>query len=307
MLRKILQFAKISKLGLRPPAPRSDRHGLAVVAIVRNEGPYVGEWAAFHRAAGVRHFYIYDDGSTDQTRAELARALPADALTIVPWAQRLSDVRLGREVHNQVLAYAHAAANFGGAYRWMAFIDIDEFLVPVAAPTLDAALAPLDGVPNLSLPWHMFGPGGHATPPAGGVVANYILRARDPMGDAPGLRAFKMVVDPCRLTAVRVHSMETDGSQDTWNDRGQKASFATRDKPGFYSADAIQLNHYYTRSRAELEAKIARGPNLVSKRNDYRRKVLRTVDSIERDTVEDRRAVEFWQTHADRITRATSP
>lgn len=290
MLKKLLSRAKISKLGLSAPQPMPGRAGLAIVAIVRNEARYIGEWARFHHAAGARHFYIYDDASRDDTLAELRAALPPEALTVTPWAQRLSDIRLGREIHNQVLAYAHAAGNFGGAYRWMAFVDVDEFLIPTAAEGYEAALAPLGDIPNVSLPWHMFGTSGHATPPEGGVLRNYLMRARDPMGDAPGLRAFKMLVDPCRLSALRIHSMETDGTQDTWNDAGQRSSFTARDKPGFYATAALQLNHYYTRSQADLEAKIGRGPNLVAKTGEYRRKVLRTVASIEADLVEDTRA-----------------
>ncbi|KEO51734.1 glycosyltransferase family 92 protein [Thioclava pacifica] len=290
MLRKLLSRAKISKLGLRTPQPAPDRQGIAIAAIVRNEARFIEEWVRFHHAVGVRHFVIYDDASTDATREILRDVLPAEALTIVPWAQRLSDIRLGREIHNQVLAYAHAAGNFGPHFRWMAFVDVDEFLVPTASDTLPQSLEALGDIPNVSLPWHMFGFSGHETPPEGGVLENYRMRVRDPMSDAPGIRAFKMLVDPCRLTALRVHSMETDGTSETWNDAGTKASIEAREKPEFYSTAAVQLNHYYTRSKADLEAKISRGPNLVAKTDQYRRKVMRTVNSIEAETVEDTRA-----------------
>jgi len=293
LLEKLAQKFKISRLGIRAPTPDPSRHGVAITAIVRDEAEHIGEWARFHLAAGVRYFVIYDDASRDGTKQVLRATLPADRLTIIPWAQRLSDIRLGREIHNQLLAYAHAAGNFGGAFRWMGFIDIDEFLVPVGADTLEAALAPLGDVPNLSLPWHMFGFSGHDTSPAGGVVANYLMRARDPMGDAPGLRAFKMLVDPSRLTSVRIHAMQTDGDERTWNAAGEQATFATRNQADFYSTQAVQLNHYYTRSREELESKIARGPNLLAKGREYRRKVMRTVASIEQDQVEDTRARDF--------------
>jgi len=296
LLEKLAQKLKISKFGIRAPTPDPSRHGVAIAAIVRDETEHIDEWARFHLAAGVRHFVIYDDGSRDGTAEVLRATLPADRLTIIPWAQRLSDARLRREIHNQLLAYAHAAGNFGGAFRWMGFIDIDEFLVPAGTDTLEAALEPLDDVPNLSLPWHMFGYSGHDTPPAGGVVSNYLMRARDPMGDAPGLRAFKMLVDPCRLTSMRIHAMQTDDDERTWNTAGQQATFATRDQASFYSTQAVQLNHYYTRSREELDTKIARGPNLLAKRRDYRRKVMRTVASIEQDQVEDTRARDFART-----------
>ena len=164
--------------------------------------------------------------------------LPEAARTVVPWRQVFTDAWLGREIHNQVLAYAHAASNFGGAFRWMAFIDADEFLVPKQAASIPEALAHLGEARNLSLPWHMFGRSGHAEPPEGGVLRNYLRRARDPMSDVRGVRAFKVLVDPCHVTAVRVHSMETDGSSATVNDAGEAAEEKERARPGFYSADA---------------------------------------------------------------------
>ena len=279
-------------MGLVPPRPFCDRHGLAIALVVRNEERHIGEWARFHRLAGVRHVFAYDDGSSDGTVDQLRRQLGQDQLTVIPWHQRLCDRNLGRPIHNQVLAYAHAAANFGGAYRWLAFIDADEFLVPVQAASIDAALAHLgEEVVNVSLPWHMFGRCGHQQPPNGGVVANFRQRAERPMQGAN----FKCLVDPCRLRTVRVHSMDTGRPDLTWNDRGTPFPLQQRKKPAFYSAEHLQLNHYYTRSHSELEEKIGRGPNLDAKRQAYRRKVMRTVARIEASTVDDLRAFRFLE------------
>lgn len=293
MLWRTLGFGKIGKLGLVPPKPDAGRHGLAVALIVKDEARHIREWATFHFRAGVRAFFVYDDRSTDATVAILREVLPDGVLTVIPWAQRMTDAWLGRELHNQVLAYAHAASNFGGAFRWMSFIDVDEFLIPKRAATLPEALAHLEGCRNLSLPWHMFGHSGHKLPPEGGVVRNYLWRASDPMSDVRGVRAFKCIVDPCHLTALRVHSAVTDGSDRTCNDRGEAASLRERERPGFYSADHLQLNHYYTRSEQELADKLGRGHVVVSKRPDYARKVRRTIANIERSVVEDRAALGY--------------
>ncbi|MFO1144917.1 MAG: glycosyltransferase family 92 protein [Amaricoccus sp.] len=292
MFWKLPALGKISKIGVVPPKPDPGRGGVALVLIVRNEERHIGEWAAFHLGAGVERFFVYDNGCSDRTLPILGEVL-GGALTVVPWRQVFTDAWLGREIHNQVLAYAHAVSNFGGAFRWMAFIDADEFLVPKRSASIPEALAHLGDAPNLSLPWHMFGRSGHVEPPEDGVVRNYLRRARDPMSEVRGVRAFKVLVDPCRVTAVKVHSMETNGSFATVNDRGEAADDASRERPAFYSADHLQLNHYYTRSDAELAAKIGRGPNLVAKSPEYARKVMRTVANIEADEVEDRAALDY--------------
>lgn len=290
MLEAILQRTKLSRLGLEPPIPKPDRHGVALVLVVRNEERHIGEWARFHRLAGVRRVVVYDDGSTDATRLRLQEQLNPGQLVVIPWGQRLADRQLGRQIHNQVLAYAHAASNFGGDFRWMAFIDADEFLVPTQAKSLDAALSHLGPeIRNLSLPWHMFGRCGHQHPPSGGVMPNYQLRASD---TTRGMN-FKCMVDPCHLTGVRVHQMEVDHCAFTWNDRGEAFSLRQRHQPSFYSAEHLQLNHYYTRSAQELEDKISRGPNLRAKTGAYRRKVLRTVQQIEENVVSDHCAQQF--------------
>jgi hypothetical protein len=280
----------ITRIELEPPVPQTGRAGLALVLIVRNEAAHIAEWARFHRLAGVRHFYVYDNGCTDGTIAALG--FLGDALTVVPWDQKLRGG--GLEIHNQVLAYAHAVRNFGGRWRWMSFLDADEFLVPKGGG-LEEALAALDGCRNISLPWHMFGRSGHRVAPQGGVLANYTRRNPDPMSGARGLRNFKMIVDPAHVTAVKVHVVETDGSSDTWNDMGVKFTTKGREGRVFYSAARIQLNHYYTRSDAELRAKIARGPNLTTPDADHLRRVMRKVAAIEAGEVADRCALEFLE------------
>lgn len=278
----------ITRIGIDPPAARPGRAGLALVLIVRNEARHIAEWARFHLRAGVRHFYVYDNGCTDGTIEALG--FLAERLTVVPWDQKFRSG--GTEIHNQVLAYAHATRNFGHGWRWISYLDADEFLVPKGAG-LDEALAGLEGCRNISLPWHMFGRSGHMAVPEGGVVENYTRRNPDPMSEARGLRNFKMIVDPCHVTAIKVHTVETDGSSDTCNDRGQRFTARAREGREFYSAERIQLNHYYTRSDAELRAKIARGPNLTTPDADHLRRVMRKVDNIEAGEVEDRAALEF--------------
>lgn len=280
----------ITRIGIDPPAARPGRAGLALVLIVRNEARHIAEWARFHLRAGVRHFYVYDNGCTDGTIEALG--FLGERLTVVPWDQKFRSG--GTEIHNQVLAYAHATRNFGHGWRWISYLDADEFLVPKGAG-LDEALAGLEGCRNVSLPWHMFGRSGHMDVPEGGVVANYTRRNPDPMSGARGLRNFKMIVDPCHVTAIKVHTVETDGSSDTCNDRGQRFTARAREGREFYSAERIQLNHYYTRSDAELRAKIARGPNLTTPDADHLRRVMRKVDNIEAGEVEDRAALEFLE------------
>ena len=61
-------------------------HYLALCAIVRDEGPYLAEWIAFHRLVGVERFHLYDNGSTDETMAVLAPLIADGVVTVRPWS-----------------------------------------------------------------------------------------------------------------------------------------------------------------------------------------------------------------------------
>lgn len=281
------------QLGIHPPVPHPGRHGIAIATMVKDEENYIEEWLAFHQAVGIRHFIIYDNGSTDRTASIARTRLSRDELTLVPWAGRMTDTASGQQFNNQVIALAHAILNFGPAFRWMALIDVDEFLLPKRGKTVEEALGAVDGFPNISLPWHMFGPSGHKVKPNGGVLRNYAYRARHPISSKRNATNFKCIVDPCEVTEVSVHQFETRDNGDlSCNDAGRKVSRKGRKNPAFYSSENLQLNHYYTKSIQEFEEKIRKGP--VSPGGQEVEQRLRTaLESIDSDVVEDRQLIEF--------------
>ena len=280
-------------IGIQPPAPTSDRHGMAIGTLVRDEAKHIAEWLRFHEFAGVRAFYLYDDGSTDDTVQVARAALTTASLTVIAWDIRIGDARTGLGLHAQALAFAHCLSNFGGAFRWMAMLDPDEFVVPVRHDGLIEALNTLD-VPQVSLPWVMFGRNGHKTTPAGGVLANHLLRARDLReNSAPGTYNTKAIVDPCRVTAVHVHRMRTDNNLRTWNDTGESYIALNAPRPSKQSNAVLQLNHYYARSDADLQTKLAKGGSFTTRLPHRPDVVMRRVAAIEADTIEDRTALDF--------------
>ncbi len=291
IFKKKPPFSK--QMRIDPPAPRPDRHGVAIVTMLKDEELYIDEWLAFHKAAGIRHFIIYDNGSTDNTVRIIKERLSSDELTLMPWAGRVAEVEQG-QYNSQVLAYAHAILNFGSAFRWAAFIDIDEFLLPMQANTIEGALEAVGDFPNVSLPWHMFGTGGHKVQPAGGVLRNYIHRATDPISRKKNATNFKCIVDPCEVTEVSVHHFETRAHGDaTCNDAGQVFRRNDRKSPEFYSAQYLRLNHYYTRSAEEFARKLDKGPADPGSRERFERRLLTALESIESDVVEDREIIDF--------------
>ena len=112
-------------------------------------------------------------------------------------------------------------------------------------------------------------------PPGGGVLTNYLRRARDPMSDVRGVRAFKVIVDPCHIRPRRgcTHGNRRPSLRPTT--RGS-ASGEGADEAGLRSGRSPPAQPYHTRSES-VAAKIGRGPNLTAKAPEYAGKVRRTV------------------------------
>lgn len=298
----------IKNIAIDPPAALAERQGIAIAACVRNEAAYIGEWVRFHQAVGVRHFIVYDNGSTDETCAILRQALTPDTLTLVPWAGHMIYGEEARFIDCQVMAFAHAILNFGGAFRRMAFIDADEFLLPKQGATIEEALAATEGFPNISLPWHMFGTNGHKSKPEGPVLLNYTKRSADPLSRKEHSTNFKCIVDPCEVVEVSIHQFKTREFGDlTVNDAGDRFTRRARKSTAFYSNHFLQLNHYYSKSEQEMRVKMQRGSNFAASQEKLEEKMRTTIANIETDVVEDHSMAEFVARNAIDLTGGDYP
>ena len=138
-----------------PPAPVIETATL--VAIAKNEGPYVPEWIAHHLAVGFSKIIVYDDGSTDDTLdvlkhiARICRAVSVKAVGPI-----------GIDESPQTMSYNDAVREI--RTDWTMFLDIDEFLVPYRDYSIGAYLmrAPSD-VSSVHVNWRGFGSSGLAT------------------------------------------------------------------------------------------------------------------------------------------------
>ena len=127
-----------------------DRRSLAVCAIFKNEAPYLLEWIAYHRVIGFDRFVLYDNASTDGG-ADLVRRSPlTDCATVIHWPQR----------PGQLSAYRHFIDIFAPAHDWAAFIDLDEFILPLGGNSLADTLQRCSHASAVLANWRVFGPAG---------------------------------------------------------------------------------------------------------------------------------------------------
>jgi Glycosyltransferase family 92 len=272
-----------------PPRNRTQpTRYLSVTAIVKNEGRYLREWIEFQRLMGVEQVYFYDNGSTDDSVQVLAPFVAEGFVTVIPWVTFDAEASQREAYAPQRQAYAHAICNFGPQFRWMAFIDLDEFLFPVTAPNLVEVLSRYEDCPCLCVPWFHFGFAGHETPPAGLVIENYTQRG--PFPPVPDLLNWKSIVHPAAVVRVTGAHMFELASGITGGFDECKVLVTRNLKTQIVPRGAVlRINHYFTRSRQEFTAKVNRmatgfgssSPQYWSNRKQ------RIADLIEVETVHD--------------------
>lgn len=146
---------------LTPPSS-AKQHILSICAIFKDEATYFKEWIEFHLLVGVEHFYLYNNGSMDNFIEVLDPYINKGFVTLIDWPDGLTNHADGKVyswvMHTQIPAYEHACkVSTPGKTKWLALIDIDEFLVPKKVNTVTEILAKHDDVPGISILWHTFG------------------------------------------------------------------------------------------------------------------------------------------------------
>lgn len=211
------------------------RHELAICAIFREEAPFLDEWIGFHAGIGVTRFYLYNNFSTDEYRTVLAPWIERGLVSLVDWP-----VPVG-----QVPAYRDCLKRARGECRWLAFIDIDEFLFSPDAVDIRPILREYRDLPGLEVWTAVYGSNGHSTRPAMPVTEAYCRRSND-------RQTVKTVCNPRMVYKVDVHQSKfwLGGAKDPSRRRVGRDT-----QPNFAN---LRINHYWSRSLEDLAVKIAR-------------------------------------------------
>ena len=169
--------------------------GIALVAIVKNEAAYLEEWLAYHLALGVDHFFIYDNGSTDDSAELLERYINHGLVTRIDWP-------IGG---GQLSAYNHSLRMFGNTAEWIGYYHPDEFLVPLEDDDIPSFQARYPDAADLRVPRVEYGFSGHRTKPTGLSIDEYTHTANVLELDPKLPPRVKSIVRPRTMAAVDIH------------------------------------------------------------------------------------------------------
>jgi hypothetical protein len=219
---------------------------LGICAQVKNEGQYIYEWLAYHRAVGVERFTIYDNSSTDNTVEEIRRfPYPVD---LIPWPGSAVQMAAYNDMIQKRRRYA----------EWVAFIDADEFLTPRGSQSIKDYLRSLPGdVGAVYVNWLCFGSSGQKEHEPGPVTERFQRRGH--LGFGPN-RMGKTIARMEQADVVRnVHIVRSKGRMVTMAGNEMDQTLEPGDFKFAPCHEPIALHHYFTKSWAEWEARRALG------------------------------------------------
>jgi hypothetical protein len=215
----------------------------SVCCIAFNEQPYIKEWVIHHLLVGAEKIIIFDNES-DPPLEQSLREFVDNNLVIIHSIK-------GKE--KQIPAYHHCLKTYGPSTKWIAFIDVDEFLIPKACNDIRLILTDYEDYGGLGVHWVEFGSSGYINRPNNSQLKTYIHRF--PLDFAKNLH-IKSIVQPERV--LDTYNPHKFIYKEPWYCVDENF-FPIAESQAPFTANKIQLNHYYYRSQKDYSYKVERG------------------------------------------------
>ncbi|WOL13436.1 hypothetical protein Cni_G22206 [Canna indica] len=154
-----------------------ERFRICSCTMVFNVAKFLPEWVAYHAGVGIEQFILYDNGSEDGLDSVVSQ-LVSEGFNMEtrswPWPK------------TQEAGFSHCAAENRDECEWMAFLDVDEFVLAPAWTGSDrpdrSMISSLISVPpevgQVAIRCLDFGPSGQRVHPRGGATQGYTCRRR---------------------------------------------------------------------------------------------------------------------------------
>lgn len=276
----------------------SKKHYLSVIAIFKNEGHILNEWITHYLNEGVDHFYLIDNGSTDDYEEKIISHIKNERVTLIKddrkWAQE--------ELYNQYFLPKRRHNT------WFMICDLDEFIYARNGyTTISSFLRSLPKrVGMVQIPWKLFGSSGHIDQPKD-VVNHFLRRARYngkniPGADYPNKNLSKSIVRCSSLKKIFIHRCGIKKRYQTihatkdllFHESSVKASYVPCNEELLQSS-FLQLNHYAIQSyNWFMNVKVKRGAaDAKNHQNDRNTTYFNTYDEASND-LEDTELSKKW-------------
>jgi hypothetical protein len=224
---------------------------LSMCAMFKNEADILKEWIEFHRIVGIEHFYLFNNDSEDNYLEILDSYIKEGIVTLIEWPSSPEERDKGNWDSRHKRAFDHCVTMSKGVSRWVAFLDIDEFIVPMQHDSLSTLMRNYESYSGLKIYWQDFGTGNVEKIPDGKTMVESLLFRAPQFHPSNG--NFKMICNPRHIQCKDVHDV-------TWIRRSRgsvNAHFNT--DANQWGVEIVRLQHYWTRDEGHfLQKKIPR-------------------------------------------------
>lgn len=220
------------------------KYHIIICAILKDETPYLVEWVEHHLKIGVEHFVLYDNNSVIPARQTLDTYVRKGIVEII-------DCKITNTP--QLKVYVHCLYNMHDYTDWIAYIDIDEFIILKKHRDIRRFLEDYDEYAGVCMNWVIYTANNHISKPDGGVMQNY---TESMPSDFSMHMHVKSIVQPMAVNTVdSAHYPRYNIGYYAVN---EKYEYVPKAFSGF-SNEIVQLNHYFTKSFEEWLDKVERG------------------------------------------------
>lgn len=229
---------------------------VAICAAVKDQHPDVREWIFYHRAVGINKFYLTDTGSQPPMQSVLEDHIQSG---LVEYTYD-TKVPPRKGTHGpQVTIYERCLHDYGHRHTFMAFIDVDEFLIlRDGTPDIPTLLRGYEQYGGLVVNWVMFGSSGLQARPVANTLMSYWKCAPE---DHPENCHVKSIVRPPHVadSATDPHHFQYKQPLTAVNTRHEVVKGP---KSNTAALDRLALYHYSIKSREDFAKKMARGSGM---------------------------------------------
>lgn len=238
--------AVLHRAGFRPAilAGNAHRGRVAICLRFRDEARFLEEWLEYYLAAGVDHFFLYNNFSTDDYLSVLRPYQERGYVTLIDWPRKPASPAAEHD----------CIVRTRGRFEWVGFIDANEFVVVRDGRSIPEFLDDFGDSPAVALHWYYYGSNGHERRPHEWVIRAYTRRAAEPN------QHFKVFVRPEQVTRNRnSHNFYYRGARCAVREDGRPVYGSMAWPP---SARHAWVNHYYCKSLEDYLEKAARASTL---------------------------------------------
>lgn len=203
---------------------------VALVCIAKNEDNYIEEWVQYHLYLGFDHVFIYENDWRCSITSPLITKIPFDG------------------IGNQENAYNHFLKSYRNKYDWVAFFDVDEFLVLKKHEDIKVFLKDYYDYNGVAINWYFFGDNNLSE-----IDENYSLLQRFTKRQKYMDIHVKCIVRTSVDDTYNIHNFHKVSVVDT------KKNTVIGPFNLNLSDDVAQINHYFTKTIKEWEHKKIRG------------------------------------------------